>query len=134
MLSFLHQDKTGSQIRRREWLRIGGLAGINWALPGLIPQRSVAADLIASQAPGFGKAKSVIVVFASGGQSQLDMWDPKPDAPKEVRGVFGTIGTAIPGVRFCEHMPQIAKSPIDSASSAVCHMKILITERLFICR
>lgn len=109
MLSFLHQDKTGSQIRRREWLRIGGLAGINWALPGLIPQRSLAADLIASQAPGFGKAKSVIVVFASGGQSQIDMWDPKPDAPKEVRGVFGTIGTAIPGVRFCEHMPQIAK-------------------------
>lgn len=81
---------------------------MNWALPGLIPQRSVVADSIASQAPGFGRAKSVIVVFASGGQSQLDMWDPKPYAPQEVRGAFGTIGTAIPGVRFCEHMPQIA--------------------------
>jgi len=109
MLSFLSQEKNGPQLRRREWLRIGGLAGMNWALPGLIPQRSVVADSIASQAPGFGRAKSVIVVFASGGQSQLDMWDPKPDAPQEVRGAFGTIGTAIPGVRFCEHMPQIAK-------------------------
>ncbi len=59
--------------------------------------------------PGFGKAKSVIVVFASGGQSQIDMWDPKPDAPEEIRGAFQSIGTAIPGVRFCEHMPQIAK-------------------------
>ena len=37
------------------------------------------------------------------------MWDPKPDAPEEIRGAFGSIGTAIPGVRFCEHMPQIAK-------------------------
>jgi len=94
---------------RREFLRIGGLGGFSWALPGLIPQRVQANELAASQIRGFGKAKAVIVVFASGGQSQLDMWDPKPDAPEEIRGAFGSINTAISGVRFCEHMPQIAK-------------------------
>ena len=95
---------------RREWLRLGGLAGLNWALPGLIPARSRAEDTASlASVPGFGKAKSVIVVFASGGQSQLDTWDPKPEAPEEIRGVFGSIQTAIPGVRFCEHMPQIAR-------------------------
>jgi hypothetical protein len=58
---------------------------------------------------GFGKAKSVILVYASGGQSQLDMWDPKPLAPRDVRGAFAPISTALPGVQFCEHMPRIAK-------------------------
>jgi len=82
---------------------------MNWALPGLIPRRTSAGDRLASSAAGFGKAKSVIVVFASGGQSQVDMWDPKPDAPEEIRGVFRSINTAVPGVRFTEHMPQIAK-------------------------
>ncbi len=76
----------------------------------LIPRTFAhSADSAASTLPGFGRAKSVIIVFASGGQSQLDMWDPKPDAPKEVRGAFSSISTAVPGVRFCEHMPRIAK-------------------------
>jgi len=110
MLRFFNPQPNGdSRGSRREWLRIGGLAGMNWALPGLIPRRASAGDPLASSAAGFGKAKSVIVVFASGGQSQVDMWDPKPDAPEEIRGVFRSINTAVPGVRFTEHMPQIAK-------------------------
>jgi hypothetical protein len=60
------------------------------------------------QLPGFAKAKSVILIYASGGQSQLEMWDPKPNAPLDVRGEFSSIGTAIPGVRFGEHMPRLA--------------------------
>jgi hypothetical protein len=60
------------------------------------------------QLPGFGKAKSVIVVFTHGGQSQIDMWDPKPNAPLDVRGAFKPISTALSGVQFCEHMPKIA--------------------------
>lgn len=110
MLRFLHpgSDST-SRASRREWLRIGGLAGFNWALPGLMPARSFAEDSGNPTPPGFGKAKSVIVVFASGGQSQVDMWDPKPEAPEEIRGAFKSINTAIPGVRFCEHMPLISK-------------------------
>lgn len=110
MLQFFNADSSNAHRgSRREWLRIGGLAGLNWALPGLIPQRAAADSPNSLTAPGFGKAKSVIVVFASGGQSQIDMWDPKPDAPKEIRGAFGSINTAIPGVRFSEHMPQIAR-------------------------
>jgi hypothetical protein len=94
---------------RREWLRFGGLAGIGCALQTL-GSRSAAADPSeTSRPPGFGKAKSVIIVFASGGQSQIDTWDPKPNAPEGIRGAFKSIATSVPGVRFCEHMPQIAR-------------------------
>ena len=59
--------------------------------------------------PGFGRAKSVLVVFTPGGQSQLDTWDPKPNAPEEIRGAFRTIGTSVTGLRVCEHLPALAK-------------------------
>jgi len=49
--------------------------------------------------------KAVILIWLSGGPSQLDMWDPKPDAPAEIRGPYGTIATKLAGVRFCEHLP-----------------------------
>ena len=62
----------------------------------------------APRTPGFGRAKSVLVVFTSGGQSQLDTWDPKPGAPAEIRGEFGTTQTSVPGLRVCEHMPRLA--------------------------
>src|SRR5439155_642817 len=57
----------------------------------------------------FGEARSVILVFASGGQSQLETWDPKPDAPEEIRGAFGSIATSVPGTRLCEHLPRLAR-------------------------
>lgn len=98
-------------VSRREWLRLGGLGGAaGWAaLDRLLSRRAVASgSSTAEQAPGFGRAKSVIVLFAGGGQSQLDTWDPKPEAPSEIRGEFGAIGTRIPGVHFCEHLPRSA--------------------------
>ena len=52
--------------------------------------------------------KSVILVFQTGGGSQLDTFDPKPDAPDNVRGEFSTIQTKIPGVLFSEHLPKLA--------------------------
>ncbi len=108
MLKFF-SDKTCHGASRREWLRLGGIAGLNWALPGLMPSCGQASESDTVRVPGFGQAKRVIIVFASGGQSQLDTWDPKPDAPLEIRGAFDSIPTAIPGIRFCEHMPEIAK-------------------------
>jgi hypothetical protein len=48
------------------------------------------------------------MVLLSGGPSQLDMWDPKPNAPAEIRGEFNSISTAIPDISVCEHMPQLA--------------------------
>lgn len=107
LLEHSRDRRTGSG--RREFLRLGGLGGFSWALPGLIPKRSVADEAGSAKPAGFGRAKSVIVVFASGGQSQIDMWDPKPHAPVEIRGAFDSIATAVPGTRFCAHMPRIAR-------------------------
>jgi uncharacterized protein (DUF1501 family) len=92
-------------LTRREMLRAGGLS-----LFGL----SLADVLAASQAQGestgsFGRAKACIVLFMWGGPSQLDTWDPKPDAPAEVRGEFRPIATRIPGTRISEHLPLLAQ-------------------------
>jgi uncharacterized protein (DUF1501 family) len=53
--------------------------------------------------------KAVILIWLSGGPSQLDTWDPKPDAPSEVRGPFASIATKVPGVRVSEHLPRQAR-------------------------
>ncbi|MBI1347907.1 DUF1501 domain-containing protein [bacterium] len=58
--------------------------------------------------PGFGRAKSVIFLVTNGGQSQIDTWDPKPEAPAEIRGAFSAIETRVPGTRICEHLPRMA--------------------------
>jgi uncharacterized protein (DUF1501 family) len=55
------------------------------------------------------RSKSAILIFLPGGPSHLDTWDPKPDAPVEIRGEFRAIPTAVPGVRLVEHFPLQAK-------------------------
>lgn len=100
-------DMSRVHVNRREWLRIGSLASLGL---GASAQNSCAENnpgVIIP--PGFGRAKSVIMLYASGGQSQLDTWDPKPDAPDGIRGEFSTIETAVAGLRLCEHMPRIAR-------------------------
>lgn len=54
-------------------------------------------------------ADACIVIFLNGGPSHLDMWDPKPDAPAEIRGEFKPIATSVPGVHFGEHIPKFAR-------------------------
>jgi hypothetical protein len=96
------------QWARRDWLRMG----LAWLAPGSLGFASQRASVAADTGPrvaGFGRAKSVVLVFANGGQSQIDMWDPKPDAPLDVRGAFRPIATSVPGVQFTEHMPRIAR-------------------------
>jgi hypothetical protein len=90
-------------ICRRRWLAAAGALAL-----GPVATRLVA-DEPMGRGPGFGRARSVILVYASGGQSQLDMWDPKPLAPDHVRGAFGTTSTAVPGLAFCEHLPRVAR-------------------------
>lgn len=86
------------RVGSRRWFLQTGLAGVaGLTLPQLLQAREqsgVAQD-----------KKAVILFWLSGGPSQLDMWDPKPDAPAEVRGPFSSISTALPGVRFSEHLP-----------------------------
>jgi hypothetical protein len=93
-------------LSRREWLRLGGL-GLAGLRTGAAQGRTNAARALES--PGFGKARSVLLLYASGGQSQLDMWDPKPDAPEAIRGAFRPIATSVPGTLLCEHMPRLAR-------------------------
>src|SRR5438128_1478890 len=56
-----------------------------------------------------GKARTVIYIFLSGGLSQIDSFDPKPDAPAEIRGEFKPIATRTPGLHICEHLPGLAR-------------------------
>jgi len=92
-----------SDLSRREALRLGlGMFGLS--LPGLFQCRGLAN----SSVRGAGKAKSCIVLFSWGGMSHLETWDPKPEAPREVRGDYRSIPTATPGVRFGEFMTQLA--------------------------
>jgi hypothetical protein len=100
---FCAEPRSDGRLTRREWLRIGGLAGLGVLGCG----RSSPADSL-SRGPGFGQARSVIVVFTGGGMSQLDTFDPKPDAPAEIRGEFRSIPTTVPGTRVSEHLPRLA--------------------------
>jgi hypothetical protein len=68
--------------------------------------RAVAAD---GAVPQVGRARSVIYIFLSGGLAQLDSFDLKPDAPEDIRGEFRPIETNTPGVRICEHLPELAR-------------------------
>src|SRR5262245_59375563 len=87
---------------RREWLRVGGLGLGGLALPALLGNRAAA-----SPAPS-GRAKGVIAFCLLGGPPQHETWDPKPDAPAEVRGVYKPIATRTPGLRVGELMPDTA--------------------------
>jgi hypothetical protein len=95
-----------ARLSRRAWLRVAALGGLGLGFPRV---GAASPNLPASSFPGFGRAKSVILVFANGGQSQIDTWDPKPRAPAEVRGEFSAIRTAVPGTLLCEHMPRLAR-------------------------
>ncbi len=87
---------------RRQFLRVGAAGVVGAALP-------IAAGSAGAAEPGTGRAKSVLIILLSGGPSQLDTLDPKPEAPAEVRGEFAPIKTAVPGIMVCEHLPKLAQ-------------------------
>ena len=88
-------------LNRRDGLRAGmaGLFGSSIGLPGLLR----AADQSRSK-----RDVSLIFVFLHGGQSQLDTFDLKPDAPAEFRGEFKPVSTRVPGLQICERLPKMA--------------------------
>jgi hypothetical protein len=94
-------------LSRREWLRIGGLGLGGLSLAGLLGKPALPANAAAGRS--FGRAKSVILFGLVGGPPQHETWDPKPDAPPEVRGVFGRIPTRTPGLFVGELMPRTAQ-------------------------
>ncbi|MDR3401814.1 MAG: DUF1501 domain-containing protein [Chthoniobacter sp.] len=103
------QNAIAGGLRRREWLRIGGLSALGISLQGLGSGRASAAQSAADKGASFGRAKSCILFFLSGGPPQHDTFDPKPDAPLEVRGTFRPIATSVPGLNFCETLPETAR-------------------------
>ncbi len=88
-------------LSRRDWLRVGflGLGGLTLG------------DLFHLQASGAARKRdsAVLLLFVHGGPSHLETYDPKPDAPAEVRGPFQAIRTAVPGLHICEHLPRHAR-------------------------
>src|SRR4051812_363445 len=95
---------------RRDLIRGGaiGLGGLT--LPALLRlTRAASAMPTDGDNPGAGRAKSVILLFLSGGPAHQDMWDLKPDAPEEIRGTFRPIATNVPGIAIGEHMPRMAR-------------------------
>src|SRR5919107_19865 len=87
-------------ITRRNMLQIGAIGALNLALPPVLAAREWHARN--GSAP---PADSCILVFLNGGPSHLDMWDMKPDLPKEMRSEFRPVATSVTGVRVCEHLP-----------------------------
>ena len=75
----------------------------------LFPAKALAEEKKKKHAPGWGKAKSIIMVYLQGGPSHLDLWDPKENVPDNVRSSFKTIPTKIPGTHFTEILPKLAK-------------------------
>jgi hypothetical protein len=88
-------------IDRRAFLRVGALTGLGLSLPTLLVSKARAA---ASQ-----KDVSCILIWALGGTSHHDTFDPKPNASSNIRGEFGVIDTAVPGVKFTEVAPRMAR-------------------------
>lgn len=95
-------------VSRREMLRVGGLGALGLSLPNLLAVRPARGSAPEKDVPGRGSAKSCIILFLMGGPPQHSTWDPKPKAAPEVRGEFGPISTAVPGMDFCELLPQTA--------------------------
>lgn len=92
------------KIGRRELLQVGGLSLLGTGLADLLRLEAQAASSASRRAT----AKAVVFIFQSGGPSQHETFDPKPEAPEGIRGEYGTTQTKLTGVRFCEYLPRLA--------------------------
>ncbi len=97
-------NRSGHAPSRREALQVGfsGLLGLG--LTNLL-SGTAQAD---GTSPGFGRAKSIILVFQTGAPSHQDIWDLKPEAPAEIRGEFKPVETNVPGILVGPHIPKLA--------------------------
>jgi uncharacterized protein (DUF1501 family) len=95
---------------RRDVLRVGGSAVLGLSLGGMLELQARAEEAgKPAGAPGWGKAKSIIMVYLQGGPSHLDLWDPKENVPENVKSAFSNINTKLPGVQFTENLPKLAQ-------------------------
>ena len=91
-----------SGLSRRDLLRVGGLGVAGFTLADLFHLRAAAAATP-------GKARNIIMIHLNGGPSHIDTFDPKPDAPTNIKGEFKPINTNVDGIQICEHLPKMAQ-------------------------
>jgi hypothetical protein len=94
-----------SQPSRRSFLKLGLLGTSGLALPQLLRAEARAGV----QTRSSDRSPSVIILWMRGGPSHIDMWDPKPSAPAEYRGEFGTIGTKVSGIQLGDLLPMCGR-------------------------
>jgi hypothetical protein len=99
---FHTERRTANPAQSRRWFLETGMSAVGGLSLSQLMQLQTASG--ASTSPSADR-KAVILFWLSGGPSQLDMWDPKPDAPTEIRGPYHSIPTRLSGVRFSEHLP-----------------------------
>ncbi|MBM3457918.1 MAG: DUF1501 domain-containing protein [Armatimonadetes bacterium] len=91
-------------LSRRAALEAGAISLLGLGVNHLAPLQAMATQ--SAKPPSAG---AVIYIFLSGGLSQLDSFDMKPDAPAEIRGEFKPIPTRTAGIEICEHLPMLAQ-------------------------
>ncbi len=92
-------------VSRRDFVRVGALGGLGLCLPFYLRNQAAA-----SEGKRQARAKSVLLIYLGGGLSHHDSFDPKPDAPEEVRGKYKAIDTVVPGVKIGELLPKMAQN------------------------
>ncbi len=98
-------------LTRRELLQLGslGLLGLGLTEWQALTAARAGESLPSARLPGFGQAKACILLFLYGSPSQLETFDPKPDAPLEIRGELGCISSSVPGLNVCDRLPRLAQ-------------------------
>jgi hypothetical protein len=98
-------------LTRRDLLHVGslGLLGLGIGAGGSSSPVLANSQTTVPGRSSFGRAKSCILLFLYGSPSQIETFDPKPDAPVEVRGEFGCIPSSVPGLFVCEGLPRLAQ-------------------------
>ncbi len=96
-------------VSRRDILRVGGSGVLGLSLGSMLQLQAASAKSEGLGGAGWGKAKSVIMVYLQGGPSHLDLWDPKENVPDNVKSVFSNIPTKLLGVHYTENLPKLAQ-------------------------
>jgi hypothetical protein len=97
------------KMSRRDLLRLGGTGVMGMSLGTMLNLQAKAADSGKTGGPGWGKAKSVVLIYLQGGPSHIDLWDPKENVPDNIRSAFKPVPTKIPGIQYTEILPKLAK-------------------------
>jgi hypothetical protein len=98
-------------VTRRDILRVGGSGLLGMSLGSMLQLQAASARETGSRVggPGWGQAKSIIMVYLQGGPSHIDLWDPKENVPVNVKSAFKKIDTKVPGIQLTENLPRLSK-------------------------